>query len=132
MKKLVCAWILACGLLFTGCNVEEMSTLREISRPYAGEYKCKKLNLGGEDVLANFRFLKLELANGGTFTLKYEDVRGGRGEYAGEYEMGEDSITFRSLSGGEEKKFVFPYEKGSVLIELPFGGKLLLAEFGTS
>ncbi len=132
MKKIVCALALACMFLFTGCNVEEMSSLREISRPYAGEYKCKKLTLGGENMLASFRFLKLELAQDGTFTFKYEDVGGGRGEYAGEYEMGESSVTFRTLSGGEEKKFVFPYEKGTVHLELPFGGKLLLAEFGTS
>ena len=131
MKKIFCTLGLLCALLFAGCDVEEMSSLRDISRPYAGEYKCQKLSLGGEDMLSRFDYLKLDLRASGDFTLKYADTEEGKGEYSGKYEMKEDAIIFRADAGGEEKSYPFRYEKGAVIIELPFGGKLLLAEFRT-
>ena len=50
MKKIIAILALTC-LLLTGCSAEDMSSLRDISRPYAAEYKCKKLQLGGEELL---------------------------------------------------------------------------------
>lgn len=128
-KILFCAAALCCALFCTGCDIEEMNTLRDVSRPFAGEYKCRKLSLGGEDLLPRFEYIKLELGYFGDFTLKYVDEQKGEGEYGGKYEMGENTVLFRTDAGGEEKKYVFPYESGAVLVELPLGGKLLLAEF---
>ncbi len=129
MKKILCAFALICALAFTGCNVEEMDSLRDITRPYAGEYKCKKLLLGGEDLLGGFEYMKLNLGYYGDFTLSYAQTDAGEGEYSGEYEIAGDRAIFSAEAGGEKKRYVFLYEAGAVIMELPFGGKLLQAEF---
>ena len=111
--------------------MDEMSSLRDISRPYVGEYKCKRLQFGGEDELERFEYIKLELKYGGTFRCSYLDTQGNEGEYSGKYKISEENaeITLSAVSGGEEKKFVFPYKKGSVLVTEQLNGKLLFAEF---
>ena len=59
--------LLAFCLLFAGCetNVAEMSSLPELSRPYAGEYECETLTLAGEDMLSAFRTVRLTLGYDG-------------------------------------------------------------------
>lgn len=128
MKK-VCAVFLFCALFLTGCDVKEMSSLRELSRPYVGEYRCNKLTLGGEDLLGRFEAIKLTLTYFGDFTLCYTDMWKGEGEYSGRYLAEEDSVLFLIPSGGEEKRYRFPYEEGKILVDLPLGEKLLHAEF---
>ena len=40
--------------LLCGCSVSEMSTLRELSRPYTGEYACETLTYAGRDLLEGY------------------------------------------------------------------------------
>lgn len=131
MRKLCAFFGLFGALLLSGCAVDEMTTLKDVSRPYAGEYKCKRLMLGGEDMLERFSFIKLDLDYFGQFTLSFADPAGGEGEYGGAYRIDEGRITLKSAAGGEEKTFVFPYEKGAVRMELLLGNELLYAEFRT-
>ena len=84
--------VLSSALMFTGCNVEKMSTLRDISRPYAGEYKCSRLQLGGEDLLPQMKYLKLKLGYYGDFCVTYADFAGGAGEYSGTYRMEDGAV----------------------------------------
>ncbi len=123
--------VLSSALMFTGCNVEKMSTLRDISRPYAGEYKCSRLQLGGEDLLPQMKYLKLKLGYYGDFCVTYADFAGGAGEYSGTYRMEDGAVVLHADAGGEEKKYVFPFENGTLYITLLFGGKPLEAEFRT-
>lgn len=132
MRKLCCALLAAlCLILFTGCDVREMSSLRDVAKPYVGEYQCEKMTLGGDDVLQNYEYVRLKLSYNGKFTLFYRDKNGRKGEYGGEYSFAENSITFTAKNGTEESSKSFPYKKGTVYIELPTDGKLLLAEFST-
>lgn len=130
MKKLFCALALAGALLCSGCHAEKMSSLKDISRPYAGEYRCKKLLLGGEDLLGNFDYLKLQLDGSGTYRLFYAGD-GGEGEQTGEYDLSpeEGTVTLRARSGNGEKTYVFPYRKGKISLGLQFREKFLYAEF---
>lgn len=132
MRKSICAAITAlCVLFFTGCDVNDMSSLREISRPYVGEYNCEILTLGGEEMLHHFKYVKLNLSYKGEFTLSYCDKGGMKGEYAGTYSLGEDGITFTSQNGTVRESRTFPYEKGVISVQIALGEKLLLAEFTT-
>ncbi len=121
-------------LLLTGCDVEEMSSLKDISKPYAAEYRCSRLQLGGEDLLGGFERVALALSYGGDFRLYYRGKDGSEGEYRGGYLVGEEAhtITLSVPSEGEEKTFVFPYEKGKVIMRIPADGKLLYAEFSAA
>ena len=108
-----------------------MGSLPDLSKPYTGEYTLKKLTLGGQDYTENFESVKLTLKPDGKFTLTYEEKEGQSGGYSGEYEVSteEQEITFSSKSGLRSVKRTFPMKKGSILIDLNFGGKLLHAEF---
>lgn len=119
------------SMLAAGCSVSEMSSLKDISRPYVGEYKCKRLQLGGEDELDRFKYVKLNLAYGGGFTLSYLDTNGNEGAYEGKYKIAEEdeTVTLSVESGGKEMTYVFPYNKGKVIFNLLFHEKLLYAEF---
>lgn len=114
-----------------GCNVDEMSSLKDISRPYVGEYKCRKLQMGDEDELKNFEYIKLDLDYSGTFQVSYQDLNGNEDFYVGTYKISEEkaTVTLSSKAGGKEQSFVFPYEKGRVIMQLHFNEKLLYAEF---
>ncbi len=129
MKKIIAILALTC-LLLTGCSAEDMSSLRDISRPYAAEYKCKKLQLGGEELLDRFESIKLTLGYFGDATLSYAEKGGATGEQTGRYTAEENAFLFSVVVDGREKKYVFPYEKGVLRMTFPLGGKLLEAEFG--
>ena len=120
-----------CALIFAGCDISEMSSLKDISRPYAGEYKCRKLQLGSEDVLEQFEYVKLNLAYGGAFILYWRDLNGGENAYEGEYKLSVENstVTLSSEAGGKDVTYVFPYTEGKVTMELLFNEKLLYAEF---
>lgn len=135
MRKAIRTGMLCAALfaLFTlgGCDVEEMSTLPDLSRPYAGFYECEKLLLGGEDVSKEFEYLRLELGYGGEFTFTYRGTDGNEGTYRGKYrvDMQKGEISFTSGHGLKSSAFTFPMRDGCVFIDLTFGGKLLHAEF---
>ena len=111
--------------------MDESSSLRDISKPYVGEYKCRKLQLGGESALERYQYVNLELTYEGSFKLSFLDTDGNEGSYEGAYKISEEDgeILLLASSGGEEKKFIFPYEKGKILMREQFNEKLLFAEF---
>ena len=127
LLTMLCALFMLCA-----CEkVENMGSLPDLSKPYAGEYTLKKLMLGGQDYTENFESVKLTLNPDGKFTLTYKEKEGQSGSYAGEYEVSTEKqeITLSSKSGLRSVKRTFPMEKGSILIDLNLGGKLLHAEF---
>ncbi len=123
--------LLAFCLLFAGCetNVAEMSSLPELSRPYAGEYECETLTLAGEDMLSAFRTVRLTLGYDGKAALFWQTCEGGTGErsffYEADPERGE--ITFFPAIG--KKGRTFPMEDGTVRLSFNLGGRHLFALF---
>lgn len=132
MTSVLCGmFLLACAPCLNCCDVGGSSTLQDISKPYAAEYKCKQLKMGEEDLLQDYEYLKLDLKNGGNFRCFYLDKRGNEGEYSGKYRVSKEAgeITFSSETNGEQKSYTFPYEKGTVMIRYLFGDRLLYGEF---
>ncbi len=115
----------ACG------KAEELGSLQEFSRPYAGEYQCRTLMLGGEDRLDAFESVKLTLGYDGSFLLTYRTAEGAEGAYDGTYRVNgaQTEITFTGGAGSKSVSRSFPMDKGGIFIELPFGSSLLYAEF---
>ena len=134
-KKLFVAILLTmlCALfVLCACEkVEDMGSLSDLSKPYTGEYTLKKLSLGGEDYMDKFDSVKLTLTYDGGFKLTYKEKDGQSGSYAGEYKVSTErkEITLFSQAGLRTVKRTFPMEKGSILIDLNLGKKLLHAEF---
>ena len=118
--------------LLCGCDsVEQMGSLPEFSKPYAGEYTCETLTLGGKDCLDKFEEIKLTLEGDDTFAVTYKTANGTEGEYAGEYSVSPDgnNITFSASKGQRTISRTFSIEKGAIHVNLTFLGKLLHAEF---
>ena len=133
MKKWTFLFNLATCALFcislVGCNVDDMTNLKDVSRPYVGEYKCKELTFGGEDRLKEFESVKLNFDFDESFCLRAVDLNGNESTYAGSYKFTENQVTLSASVGGEEKTYVFPYESGAVHMQLLFREKLLYARF---
>lgn len=132
MRKTTLALIAAlCAFLLCGCKkAEDMGSLAQFSRPYTGEYVCRKILLGGEDFTERFDYIKLELKRSGDFLFSYRTGEGNEGEYRGRYAVTDaGEITFTANAGLSTVSRSFPMRKGAVLIDLPFGQKLLHAEF---
>ena len=133
MRKIICTLVLCVlTLLLGGCTkAEEMGSLSDFSRPYAGEYICKKLQLGEEDYIEKFDYIKLKLSQSGAFQLSYQTEEGLKEQFSGKYAVSEegDEITFSAKSGFRTASRSFPFENGTVHINLTFRGKLLHAEF---
>lgn len=129
MKRLnLFAYLFVCTLLLTGCSVDWNSSLKEISRPYACEYQCKRLLLYGEDVLDSFREVKLSLKPDDTFLLFAEEKDGKVSSYAGSYKLSPEGI---ELTFSNQKTAIFPYKKGEIFLTLPLKDGFVLAEFSS-
>lgn len=131
-KKLLCAGVFCCSLaLFCGCSVKEMSTLGEVSKPYAGLYVGESLMLGGTEMYENDEKLYLELNADNTFSLTYRGRAGKKGGYDGKYEYDEEShtITFYAYTGRRARAYTFPMKKGKIYIDYNLGGQLLHGVF---
>ena len=124
--------ILCTLFLLCACEkVEDMGSLPDLSKPYAGEYTLKKLTLGGQDYTQKFEYVRLTLKPSGQYVLSYKEKEGQSGSYAGEYEVSTDKkeITLSSKAGLRTARRTFPMKDGSILIDLKLGTKLLHAEF---
>ena len=130
-KILLCVSVCFSLLLLGGCNVSEMGSLPELSKPYVGVYECEELSLGGEEMLGKFEKIQLELEYKGDFTLSFLTLEGMEGEYEGEYEVSvaDEELKLSMTSAGAEKSFYFRMEKGEILLDYNLGGKLLHAVF---
>lgn len=124
-------FLFAFVMLTSACNVSEMSTLADVSKPYVGMYECELIQLGSEDYTERFEYLRLELKYGGDAVLSYKEKEGGSASYRASYsadpEAGE--ITLSAQIGLSKKSYTFPFKKGKIYVDYPMQGKLLHAVF---
>jgi len=116
-------------LSFSACDVEELSTLQELSKPYAAQYRCDALRYGEEDLLSRFDLVTLTLCPNGSFLLNCRDREGKTQSHSGTYEFRESTVAFTVMFRGTPVTREFPYEDGAVMIACPLAGKLLYAHF---
>ncbi len=127
VKYAICAAISTLALLFSACG---NGSLKDITKPYLGEYECKSATLGDVDFIQEFSYIKLELKKEGAFSLYYATKEGKKGEETGEYLYDEQNgtLTF-SYAGYGGLKRKFPFKDGSLSIVLPLGAKTLTMQF---
>ena len=122
---------IVCAALLCGCDTREMTSLPDLSKPYAGMYECTELTLGGEDALDRFEYVRLELKGNETFALSYCTAEGNEGGVDGEYKMdlerGEITLSKKMLL--RTVSHTFAVEKGTIYGDMNFNGELLHAEF---
>lgn len=121
--------LLALCMTFSACDGAELSSLSEVSRPYAGEYVCVRLRIAGEDRLSGFDRIVLSLGRDGGFTFSYRKTDGGNGEYRGKYAPEGNFLRFTADDGGRERSFAATYERGEILFLYNFAGRIYSAVF---
>ena len=127
LKSSMLAGLCALCLLLAGWV---QGGIKDIVKPYVGEYECKQATLGGMDCLDEFDYIKLELQRNGKFTLRFCEKSGKKNTIEGTYEYDDKtkSIIFKldSALGGQRK---FPVKDGILYITVPFGVCTLSMQF---
>ena len=126
MKSFILGALLSCMTLFP--SVKD-STLKDITKPYIGEYECKSARLGDKDYLEGFSYIRLELKDTESFVLHCKEKDGKKRDIEGKYHYDKDKgvLTVSDKSGVFKREF--PLEKGNLTISLPIGEKILLLQF---
>ncbi len=117
------------SLLFTlpACG---NGSLKDVTKPYLGEYECQSATLGEKDYVEDFSFIRLELKQDNEFTLSYSAKNGKKGEESGTYTYDEQEETLTLIYGelGVLKR-KFPFKNGEIFITLPIGLQTLSIKF---
>lgn len=126
MKGSIIGGLAALLSLFPG--VKE-SKLEDMSKPYLGEYECKKAQFGTTDYLKRFNYVRLELKDEENFTLYYQEKGEKKKEVKGQYAYDEERKTL-TLKGEEGAIFrECTLEEGIFTLSFPIGGKILILQF---
>ena len=126
-KHFICAGLLSLSFLFSACG---NGSLKDVTKPYLGEYECQNATLGERDYAKEFSFIRLELKKDNEFTLYYSAKNGKKGEESGTYLYDETDETL-TLTYGElgVLKRKFPLKNGEIYIVLPIGNQTLSMKF---
>ena len=127
LKISFCAGLAALLLVLPACG---NGSLKDITKPYLGEYECKSATLGEKDYVEDFSFIRLELKKDDEFTLYYSAKNGKKGEEAGTYtyDEKEEALTITYGENGVFKR-KFPLKNGEIFITLPIGTQTLSMKF---
>ena len=127
LKISFCAGLAALMLVLPACG---NGSLKDIAKPYLGEYECKSATLGEKDYAQDFSFIRLELKKDDEFTLYYSAKNGKKGEETGTYSYDEKeetlTITYGDLGVLKRK---FPLKNGEIFVTLPIGSQTLSMKF---
>lgn len=127
LKYSFCAALVATLLALPACG---NGSLKDVTKPYLGEYECKSATLGEKDYFDNFSFIRLELKKDNEFVLSYSAKNGQKGEEAGKYvyDEKEETLTITYGDFGVLKR-KFPLKNGEIYVTLPIGTQTLSMKF---
>ncbi len=135
LRKLAFCFALALILfsfpVLIACKTEELSSLREFSHPYTGEYVCKEGYYGDLDLLEKFRQIVLTLQPSGEFSLCAESKSGKTARARGNYQWNDEGTTL-TLSvhfHGKTYRKTCPVTQGKFVLSDTLGGKTFVLKF---
>lgn len=120
----VCLSVMLCA----SCKLGD--TLPEVTKPYLGEYECKRATLGNTEYLQDFDYVRLTLDPDDTFTLAFRKKGGDKEEEKGAYTYDfeqEELVLFSEQSAAYQRRF--PLKDGKLTITLEVGTNTFVAEF---
>ena len=132
MKKTVLKSSLLAGLLtlFLCFSCGTKQSLKDIEKPYLGEYQCTRISIGETPYLQRFDFIVLELKTNEKCVLQYQEKNGKKQRLEGGYVYDgvTHSVMFTFLERGAYKR-KFPLKDGKLQISFPLNNTLFIAEF---
>lgn len=113
------------------CALGKSSSLKDISKPYLGEYECKQATYGEKDYLEDFTYIRMELQSNDRFVLSYCDkLTNKKNQVEGEFTYDAQTNTV-TLQLGDDAciKRQFPLKDGVLLVVTTLGNKILQLRF---
>ena len=134
MKKLFLPIFICCLAalsLLCACDMKNAGPLKSITRPYIAQYQCTEAELGDENLLDKFEYIKIVLVNKEDMQIVYKPKDGESKTISSTYEL--DTKTHRltaqiGILGYDFKQSVI-VENGKFTISMPIGGKQLVMKF---
>ena len=131
MERKILKSSIAAGLLsLLFCFAPKGGTLKDIAKPYLGEYECKSARLGDKDFLDELKYLRMELKPNNVCVLRYCPKNGKTREWSGEYDYDRQTQTLRLRGEGQtafDKRF--PLKEGMLTVAFPVGEKTMILTF---
>ena len=126
MKHFILTTLVSLVTIFPG---GKDGTLKDITKPYLGEYECKSAQFGEKDCLEKFSYIRLELKEDGEFVLDYKEREGKKKQVEGKYSYDAEKgiLKFTDQIGGFKREF--PLNDGNLTIALPIAGRNLVLLF---
>ena len=129
--KLRCATtFVALTALFSAPNVLQLGTLKQLTTPYIGYYRCETLRIGSHELL-NGDDVRLQLGDDGQMTLTWENAFGKKKFMSFPYEYNQETgvLTLTIKEYGGEKRWDIPFNDGEIIISETLNGKAFFAKF---
>ena len=120
-----------CSCVFVGFKASELSSLEEFSKSYVGVYECKYMSLGEKDLLADYKYIRMELKDNDKYLLTYADKRGRENKREGDYSYDKknDLITVREKMLSRFNANTFAVKDGIICVSQPYGRRIFIARF---
>lgn len=131
-KKFLILTLLPLALIFLcACNVQEMSSLKAITKPYITQYECIEAKLGNENFLEGFDYIRLTLLNKSDLELTFKRTNGKKRTATGTYTFDEKTHEFSADVGVLGIKYTQKtvIENGQFVINRTLGSKQLTMKF---
>ena len=102
-----------CTLLMA-INTADMDGLKDITKPYLGEYRCESALYGKTDCLQYFSFIKFELKTGEEYLLTFKFKDGKQQQKTGKYEYDKEKKATSGIGSSPSKmgKLYSPFRLG--------------------
>lgn len=99
-------------------------SLKEITKPYLGQYECRLATLGSLDCTDRFKSIIIDLGENNAFTLTLTDKTGKKHVETGKYSYDDKkhALTFYGVNNRDFER-TFPLSEGKFVITVPFGAK---------
>ncbi len=118
------------GLLTLFLSVGTNSSLKDIAKPYLGEYECKEVLFDGENLLREYAYIRLDLKRDETFALSYAGRDKRKREWSGKYVYDKEKQTICfTMEDGKGIKREFSFKEGKIDILVPIAEKNLVLRF---
>lgn len=127
MKTAIFTLLCTLSMLFSGWKDH---SLKDITKPYLGEYECTQALFGGVDYLNALEDVCLTLEKENKFILTFCEKGKEKQTLKGKYEYNKDKETIMLISEDNDYfKREFPLKKGILYITVGIGEKTLSLQF---
>ena len=123
--------VITFAALLCACEVQKMSSLKDLTMPYIAMYECTEARLDDEDYLEKFDYIRITLINKSDMEICFKPKDGDKRSTKGTYTYDKETHELQANIGilwvnySEKTKI----EKGSFVIKRSFGHKQLYMKF---